>query len=169
MRGLAEEKRHSPVGQKQRNYISVWFNSVPHHSLCGWHRGAWGGVSSLAQRTICHPARAGLILIPDPARPSRPAVSSPQKGFLLGGEAVLVGEFGETKAGRELQSEAPLTWWGRRRRQTAPCLLLLLFYQAHRPQGLTERKGEGGGANEHNEQTDTDYPSPPLLHPFIFG
>lgn len=41
-----------------------------------------------------------------------------------------MGEFRETKAGRELQSEAPLTWWGRRRRQTAPCLLLLLLFSS---------------------------------------
>lgn len=65
---------------------------------------------------------------------------------------------------------------GRRSRQTAPCLLPAasssssLFYQPHRPQGLTERQRRGeeketerrGGwwANEHNEETDTDYPDP---------
>lgn len=49
----------------------------------------WGvlGVCRLtgAQAAICHPTLASLIFIPNPAWPSRPAVSSPQKGFPLGG------------------------------------------------------------------------------------
>lgn len=54
-----------------------------------WGGGGQGarGVCRLtwAQAAICHPAPASLILILRPARPSRPAVSPPQKGFLLGG------------------------------------------------------------------------------------
>lgn len=59
-----------------------------------------------AQAAICHPTLASLILILSPARPSRPAVSSPQKGFLLGGCSG--GGAGETKAGSlwELGSSA---------------------------------------------------------------
>ncbi|KAK5878844.1 hypothetical protein CesoFtcFv8_024218 [Champsocephalus esox] len=52
-----------------------------------------------AQAAICHPAPASLILILRPARPSRPAVSPPQKGFLLGGVGL-----GETKGGRSCGS-----------------------------------------------------------------
>lgn len=60
--------------------------------------GSWGarggvlGVCRLtwAQAAICHPTLASLILILSPAWPSRPAVSSPQKGFLLGGVVVVL-------------------------------------------------------------------------------
>lgn len=59
---------------------------------------------------------------------------------------------------------------------SAPCRLLLLLSllsatQTPGAEGETEEGGrmrqrEGGGrwANEHNEETDTDYPDPPLLH-----
>lgn len=148
-----------------------------------------------AQAAICHPTLASLILILRPAWPSRPTVSSPQKGFLLGGGGCGGGGVGgETKAGRCCGSwgaphPGPLTWslarWGRQPRQTASCLLPAatssssLFYQPHTPQGLTERqkrgrrkrprRGVGGWVHEHNEETDTDYPDPLLQPPFIFG
>lgn len=107
----------------------------------------------------------------------------PTKRLPAGGCSGGVG--GETKAGRRCGSwgpphRGPLTWSlarrGTRPRQTASCLLPAasssssLFYQPHRPQGLTERQKRGrrkrprrGGwwANEHNEETDTDYPDPP--------
>lgn len=115
----------------------------------------WGvlGVCRLtgAQAAICHPTLASLIFIPNPAWPSRPAVSSPQKGFLL-----WVGGVGETKAGRSCggaPQRGPLTWslaWqGRQPRQTALCLLpasfsLLSATQTLGANGETE-EGRGGG------------------------
>lgn len=80
----------------------------------------------------------------------------------------------------------PLTWsLARRGRRpqtdstvSAPCLLLLSLLSATQTPGAdgeTEEGGEeretgrrgGWWANEHNEETDTDYPDPPP--PFIFG
>lgn len=115
----------------------------------------------------------------------------PTKRLPAGGCSGGVG--GETKAGRRCGSwgaphRGPLTWSlarrGTRPRQTASCLLPAasssssLFYQPHRPQGLTERQkgggerdreGEGGGQmNTMKRLTRTTLT--PLLHPpFIFG
>lgn len=154
----------------------------------GQARGARGGVLGVcrrltwAQAAICHPTLASLILILSPARPSRPAVSSPQKGFLLGG--VVVGALGETKAGRSCGSwGAPLLralwpgpWPGRADgldRQHHVCSLPppsppppLSFISHTDPRGWRrDRRGGGWWANEHNEETDTDYPDPPSLPP----
>lgn len=130
-----------------------------------------------AQAAICHPTLASLILILSPAWPSRPTVSSPQKAFLQGG--VELGRQRRGGAGGAPQ-RGPLTWsLARRPRQTASCLLPAssLFYQPHRPQGLTERQrrgrrkrrreGEGGGQiNTMKRLTRTTPTSPPS---FIFG
>ena len=117
-----------------------------------------------AQAAICHPVLASLILILSPAWPSRPAVSSPQKGFLLGGvwrgdkgreELWQPGsstsrppDLGPGPAGQTAETDSIVS---------APCRHLLLFYQLHRPQGLTgsrrrgrrqrqrQRGGEGAG------------------------
>lgn len=108
-----------------------------------------------AQAAICHPTLASLILILSPAWPSRPAVSSQQKGFLLGG--VVVWGAGETKAGRSCGSwgaphPGPLTWsLARQTAQTdsivsTPCRLLLLSLlsatQTPRADGETEEREE---------------------------
>lgn len=77
-----------------------------------WARGtgSWGarGVCRLtwAQAAICHPTLASLILILSPAWPSRPAVSSPQKGFLLGGVELGRQRPGGAVGAGELHSEA---------------------------------------------------------------
>lgn len=101
MHGLTEEKRHSPVGAKQKNYqTAVFFLMLPPFPHCNISTASIGNTGlSLgsrelgglevcclirAQAAICHPTLASLILILSPAWPSRPAVSSPQKGFLLG-------------------------------------------------------------------------------------
>lgn len=124
---------------------------------------------------------------PSPAQQARCLI--PTKRLPAGGCA------GETKAGRSCGSwgapqRGPLTCslarWGRRPRQTARCLLPAaassfsssLFYQPHRPQGLTERQrrgrkkrqreGEGGGQmNTMKRLTRTTMTTPPP--PFIFG
>jgi len=64
----------------------------------------------------------------------------------------------------------PLTWAQTDSTVVTPLLLPpSLFYQPHRPEGLTERQRRGGGANEHNEQTDTATLTSSPLPPFIFG
>lgn len=122
-----------------------------------------------AQAAICHPTLASLILILGPAWPSRPAVSSPQKDFLLGGVAG-EGELGRQRHGGSCTARPfdPVPWpagadsSGRQQRVYSlpppP-----LFYQPHRPQGLTERQ-EGAGETDrekgrvvgqnNNEETD---------------
>lgn len=73
----------------------------------GCQRGVFG-VCRLtgAQAAICHPTLASLILILSPARPSRPAVSSPQKGFLLWGVQLGRQRRGGAVGAGELHSEA---------------------------------------------------------------
>lgn len=139
-----------------------------------------------AQAAICHPTLASLILILSPARPSRPAVSSPQKGFLLACVVVVVvgscGDKGREElwelgsstarpfdlvpgpAGQTVQTDSIVS---------TPCrrLLLLSLLSATQTPGADGETEEGeeketesrGGwwANEHNEKTDTDYPDPP--------
>lgn len=59
-----------------------------------------------AQAAICHPTLASLILILSTAWPSRPAVSSPQKGCLLGGVELGRQRRGGAVGAGELHSEA---------------------------------------------------------------
>lgn len=138
-----------------------------------------------AQAAICHPTLASLILILSPALPSRPAVSSPQKGILLGC-VVVVGSRGD-KGREELwelgsATARPFDLVPGPAGQTAqtdsivstPCRLLLLLLsllsatQTPGADGETEEGEEketdsrgGWWANEHNEETDTNYPDPP--------
>lgn len=161
--------------------------------------GSWGarggvlGVCRLtwAQAAICHPTLASLILILSPAWPSRPAVSSPQKGFLLGGVVVvLVGrqrQGGAVGAG-ELHIEAlwPGPWPGgahgpdrQHHVYSLPPPPPPLSFISHtdprgwrrdrRGGGERDREGEGGGQmNTMKRLTRTTLT--PLLHPpFIFG
>ncbi|CAB1426487.1 unnamed protein product [Pleuronectes platessa] len=143
----------------------------------------------VAHAAICHPTLPSLILILSPAQPS-PAgpLSHPHKKASCTGGAVEGGTRGDK--GREELAELggaphrdPLTWFPGPAGQTAqtdstvstPCLLLSFI--SHRdPRGRridrgggwreTQGEGEGGGANEHNEEADTDYADhlPPSLH-----
>ncbi|KAF6733205.1 hypothetical protein FQA47_000791 [Oryzias melastigma] len=122
----------------------------------------WGvlGVCRLtgAQAAICHPTLACLILIPSPAWPSRPAVSSPQRGFLLGGgrteeveDTKAAGEVGGLKsftAGPFDLVPGPMEQTAQtdisRSAASSSSSSRLCFNQPHRPQGLTETQRGGG-------------------------
>ena len=155
-------------------------------------RGRWGRVRSVSSHKGSCSHLPPYSAQPDPHPQPSPAQQArcliPTKRLPARGGAVEGGSRGD-KGGEELGElggaphRDPLTWFPGPAGQTAqtdstvstPCLLLSFI--SHRdPRGRrrdrgggwreTQREGEGGGANEHNEEADTDYADhlPPSLH-----
>lgn len=172
---------HLPSSSSMQHFCSLYWKQrleLREHDVLGVCR------LTRAQAAICHPTLASLILILSPAWPSRPAVSSSQKGFLLGG-VVGRGGLGRQRQGGEL--------WELRSSTARPFDLVLWpdgadgadrqhrvyssLLSATQTPGADGDTGGGGGdrkmggwwVNEHNEETNTKYAGRHPPSTFIIG
>lgn len=146
MHGITEERRHSPVGRKQKTYQShVCINASLMLPPC-----TAPSIQHTAQRAQSLACATGSVFgvcgLTGAQQPSaavlKPTVADPQKSLPAG----------DVRGGglcRQRWGGGPLTWvlarWGRQPRQTAPCLLRDAPPQFYQPRGPQRRGGEVNG------------------------